>query len=100
MSHLEALTVFHRQNKLFYFVFEALGSLGCGFYGNYVFFLLRDRYGFGNIGNLGISALQGLIWALASWQGGRFAQRFGYFTALRVGLIGMAAALLVGVWLQ
>lgn len=92
--------MFHRQNKLFYFVFEALGSLGCGFYGNYVFFLLRDRYGFGNIGNLGISALQGLIWALASWQGGRFAQRFGYFTALRVGLIGMAAALLVGVWLQ
>ncbi len=92
--------MYRRQNKLFYFVFEALGSLSCGFYGNYIFFLLRDRYGFGNAGNLGVSALQGLIWALASWQGGRFAQRFGYFTALRVGLGGMTAALLAGAWLQ
>ena len=92
--------MFRRQNKLFFFVFEALGSLSCGYYGYYIFFLLRDRYGFGNIGNLGVSALQGLIWALASWQGGRFAQRFGYFTALRVGLIGMTTALLAGVWLH
>ena len=92
--------MFRRQAKSFFFVFEALGSLSCGFYANYIFFLLRDRYGFGNTGNLGVSALQGLIWALAAWQGGRFAQRFGYFTALRAGLGGMTVALLAGVWLQ
>lgn len=92
--------MYRRENKFFFFVFEALGSLACGFYGNYVFFLLRDRYGFGNVGNLGMAALQGLIWALASWQGGRFAQRFGYYTGLRAGLLGMGAALLAGVWLE
>lgn len=92
--------MFLYRNKCFFFVFEALGSLACGFYGNYIFFLLRDRYGFGNIGNLGISALQGLIWAIASWQGGRFAQRLGYFNALRVGLLGMGLALLAGGCLQ
>jgi MFS family permease len=100
INRFHCLTVFQRQNKSFYFFFEALGSLSCGFYGNYVFFLFRDCYGFGNIGNLGIAALQGSIWAVASWQGGRFAQRLGYFTALRAGLIGMATALLFGVWLQ
>ncbi len=73
--------------------------MACGFYGNYIFFLLRDHYGFGNIGNLGISALQGLIWVVASWQGGKVAQRFGCFTGLRLGLIGMIAALLGGIWL-
>ena len=100
MSYDTNRGVFRRQNKLFFFVFEALGSFSCGFYGNYIFFLLRDLHGFGNVGNLSIAALQGLIWALASWQGGRFAQRFGYLTALRVGLIGMTLALLAGLWFQ
>ncbi len=79
---------------------EATGSLACGFYGNYVFFLLRDRYGLGNLGNLSVSAFQGLVFAVAAWQGGRFAQRRGYFTALRLGLVGMSAALLLGQWLE
>ncbi|MBK1825668.1 MFS transporter [Haloferula rosea] len=78
------------------FVFEALGSLACGFYGNYVFFLFRDRHGFGNLGNLGVAALMGLVIAVASWQGGRFAQRRGCFRAMNVGLIGMILALGVG----
>lgn len=77
-----------------------MASLACGLYSNYLFFLLRDRYGFGNVGNLGISALQGLVWALASWQGGRFAQRFGYAAAIRVSLGGMSAALLAGAWFR
>ena len=78
------------------FAFEALGSLACGFYGNYVFFLFRDRHGFGNLGNLGVAALMGLVIALASWQGGRFAQRRGCFRAMHAGLFGMIVALVVG----
>jgi hypothetical protein len=31
------------RSKVLLFVFEALGSLACGFYGNYIFFLFRDR---------------------------------------------------------
>lgn len=78
------------------FVFEALGSLACGFYGNYVFFLFRDRHGFGNVGNLGIAALMGLVIALASWQGGRLAQRRGCIRMMHAGLIGMIVALVIG----
>lgn len=93
---IHAYIVSRHSKKTFLFVFEGLGSLGCGFYGSYVFFLFRDRFGFGNAGNLSLSALQGLVWALAAWQGGRFAGRFGGVNALRVGLAGMVAALLAG----
>ena len=82
--------------KLPLFVFEALGSLACGFYGNYVFFLFRDRYGFGDLGNLGVAALMGLVIALASWKGGKFAQTRGCFRAMSCGLSGMILALAVG----
>ena len=78
------------------FVFEALGSLACGFYGNYVFFLFRDRHGFGNLGNLGVAALMGLVIALAAWQSGRFAQRCGCFRAMHAGLAGMMVSLATG----
>lgn len=85
----------HR-SKVIYFVLEALGSLACGYYANYIFFLFRDRYGFGNLGNLSVSASMGLVFAVASWQGGRFAQRRGYLTSLAVGLTGIVAALCIG----
>lgn len=78
------------------FVFEALGSLACGFYGNYVFFLFRDRHGFGNLGNLGVAALMGLVIALASWQSGKFAQHRGCMRTMVSGLLGMIGALAVG----
>lgn len=84
------------RSKLPLFVFEALGSLACGFYGNYVFFLFRDRYGFGDLGNLGVAALMGLVIALASWGGGKFAQQKGCIRAMFRGLCGMILALTVG----
>lgn len=83
-------------SKLPLFVFEALGSLACGFYGNYVFFLFRDRHGFGNLGNLGVAALMGLVIALASWQSGKLAERKGCIRTMHAGLFGMILALAVG----
>lgn len=83
-------------SKLPLFVFEALGSLACGFYGNYVFFLFRDRHGFGDLGNLGVAALMGLVIALASWQGGKLAQRQGCIRTMYSGLFGMIVALAIG----
>lgn len=80
------------------FVFEALGSLACGFYGNYIFFLFRDRHGFRDLGNLSVAALMGFVIAVAAWQGGRFAQRQGCFRAMFLGLGGMMAALSLGAW--
>ena len=43
-----------------------------------------------------LAALNGAVYAVMAWQGGRFAQRFGYFTALKVGFVIMMAALAVG----
>lgn len=83
-------------SKLPLFVFEALGSLACGFYGNYVFFLFRDRHGFGNLGNLGVAALMGLVIAVASWRSGKLAQRRGCIRTMHAGLFGMIVALAVG----
>ena len=83
-------------SKLPLFVFEALGSLACGFYGNYVFFLFRDRHGFGNLGNLGVAALMGLVIALASWRSGKLAQRRGCIRTMFSGLLGMIVALVIG----
>lgn len=78
------------------FVFEALGSLACGFYGNFVFFMFRDRHDFGDFGNLCVAALMGLVIALASWWSGKLAQRRGCFRAMVSGLVGMIVALVVG----
>jgi predicted MFS family arabinose efflux permease len=85
-----------RKSKTTFFVLEGLSALAASYFGNYVFFLLRDRFGFGNLGNLSVAALGGLVYTFASWQGGRFAQRFGYFTALKTGLVGMMLCLAMG----
>lgn len=87
-------------SKIPLFVFEALGSLACGFYGHYVFFLLRDHHGFNDLGNLGAAALMGFVIALASWQSGKLAQRRGCFGTMQIGLCGMIAALTTGVFFQ
>src|SRR6185295_11805517 len=65
-------------------------------YNNYLFFHLRDAFGFGNRGNLLVAALIGFLYVPASWYGGRFAQRRGYFASLKTGLAVMTLALGVG----
>ena len=82
------------------FVFEALGSLACGFYGNYIFFLFRDRHGFGDMGNLAAAALMGLVIAVASWQSGKLAERHGCIRMIVAGLSGMIAALIAGAFVS
>lgn len=82
--------------KLPPFVFDALRSQACGFYGNYIFFLFRDRYGFGDLGNLGVAALMGLVIAVASCTAGKLAQRRGCIPSIFVVLFGMMMALAIG----
>jgi predicted MFS family arabinose efflux permease len=79
----------HRRFKTGIYVLEGLNAFGTTYFFFYLFFLLRDHFGFGNIGNLGVSAMHGFIYFFASWQGGRFAQKFGYFNALYLGFIVM-----------
>jgi predicted MFS family arabinose efflux permease len=85
-----------RKSKTIFFVLEGLNALATSYFNSYVFFLLRDRFGFGNLGNLSTAALGGFVYVFAAWQGGRFAQRFGYFTALRTGFGGLAVCLALG----
>jgi predicted MFS family arabinose efflux permease len=88
------------QRKAFYFAFEGTTAFAASFYASYIFFLLRDDFGFGNRDNLAVSAVNGLIYLVASWQAGRFAQRFGCHTSLRVSFIGLLASLLAGLVLS
>lgn len=88
-----------RKSRTIFFVIEGLNALAASYFNNYFFFLLRDRFHFGPLGNLSASALGGLVYVIAAWAGGRFAQRFGYFTALKTGFGGLVVCLTLGVLL-
>jgi predicted MFS family arabinose efflux permease len=78
------------------YAIEGLNSFATVIYFNYLYFFFRDQFGFDNKHNLALAALIGLIYTLASWQAGKFAQRCGNFTALKIGFGVMAAGLAVG----
>jgi len=82
--------------KTGYFVLEGLNSFVTTFYLYYLYFFMHTQFGFGNKANLTLAALNGLVYMLASWFGGRFAQRAGYFTALKLGFAVMLVALAAG----
>lgn len=85
-----------RQLKVGYYTLEAVNSFAAAFYLNYLVFLTHKTFAFGNRGNMLIMALHGFVYLLASWQGGKFIQRAGCFTALKLGYTGMALALGLG----
>ncbi len=89
-----------RKLKLGYYSLAALNTLATSYYFNYLFFFLRDRFGFGDRENLWTSALHGLLYAFAAWQCGKFAQRRGFFTSLKVGFAGLSLAMLAGALLD
>ena len=89
-----------RQLKNGCYALAALNTLATSYYFNYLFFFLRDRFGFGNRENLWVSALHGLLYALAAWQCGKFAQRRGFFTSLKLGFAGLTLAMVGGALLD
>lgn len=91
--------------KTGYYALTAFGSLATSYYFNYLFFFLRDRFGFENRGNLTVAALHGAIYVFASVQGGRYAERHGLHRSLRIGFAGLVCCMLAGamapwVWLH
>lgn len=90
--------------KFTVFTLEGLNSFGTVFYFNYLYFWMRDEFGFGNKRNLALAASLGLVYAVSAVQTGRFAQRRGYFAALKTGYVTMALALAAGLlsswWLK
>ena len=85
-----------RRLKRQVFLLEWLNICGVAYYFNYLFFLTRDRFGFTNAENLLLAAVNGFFYIIAAWLGGKFAQKHGYFFALKVGFIVMFLALAAG----
>jgi predicted MFS family arabinose efflux permease len=88
--------MFSRRLKSGYFILEGLNSFATVYYFYYFYFFMQTEFGYGNQANLLLAALNGAVYAIMAWQGGNFAQRFGYFTALKVGFVIMMGALAVG----
>jgi len=86
----------HREFKLGVFVIEGLNSFATTYYFYYFYFFMQKQFGFGDKANLVLAALNGFVCMFAAWWGGRFAQRAGYFTALKLGFGIMGLALLIG----
>jgi len=90
----------HRQLKVGYFTLAGLNTLATSYYFNYLFFFLRDRFGFGNRENLWVTALHGFIYLFAAVQCGRFAERRGYLLSLKIGFLSLLAVMVAAAWLD
>jgi predicted MFS family arabinose efflux permease len=85
-----------RRLKFAYFTLEGLGSFAVAFYFYYLFFFMQKRFGFDGKHNLALAGALGFIYIFFSWQAGRFAQRRGYFNALKLGFSVIVLALAIG----
>jgi predicted MFS family arabinose efflux permease len=86
-----------RQLKTGYFVLEGLNSFASVYYVFYLYFFMQKAFGFGNKANLVLAASNGMIYMVGSFFAGRFAQRFGYFKSLKLGLVVMILGLCAGI---
>ncbi len=77
-----------------------MNSFATILYFNYLYFLMRAKFGFSDQQNLMLAALLGLIYALAAWQAGKLAHRLGYFNTLKLGFGVMFLGLLLGAQLH
>ena len=90
----------HRQLKLGYFALEGINAFATAYYFNYLFFYMHREFGFSNLDNLLLSALNGFVYMGTAWYGGRFGQKQGYFAALSLGFGLMAGAMISGCFLD
>ena len=92
--------MFQRKLKVGYFALTWLNIYATAYYGNYIFFLLRKEYGFGNKDNLLYAAVGGFLYVFGSWYAGNFAQKRGYYFALKIGFSLMAVSLAAGLFVN
>jgi predicted MFS family arabinose efflux permease len=88
--------MYSRRLKNGVFLLEGLNSFATTYFFYYFYFFAHQKFGFDNQANLMLAATAGLIYVPAAIYGGRFAQRAGYFTALKLGFAIMIGALSVG----
>lgn len=71
---------------------EGMNSLATTYFFYYLYFFTKARFHFGTLQNLWLAAVLGFLYALGSYWGGRHAQRFGYFSSIRLGISTMLVA--------
>jgi MFS family permease len=76
------------------YVLEALNALATTWFFYYLYFYTQAQFKFGALQNFLLASCLGYVYAFGAYQGGRLAQRFGYFTGLRFGIALMFAAFL------
>jgi MFS family permease len=76
------------------FALEALNGLATTYFFYYLYFYTEERFKFNAIQNLLLAALLGGVYAFGAYFSGRFAQKFGYLTAIRCGAALMIVAFL------
>ncbi len=80
-----------RAFKIGVFTLEGLNAIPLAVYFMYIFFLMRDRFGFGDMENLLFGGFGGFVYMVFSAVGGRVAPRFGYLNTITVSLALMVA---------
>ncbi len=75
------------------FALEGANSFATTLYFYYVYFFTERVFGFTKFQNLLLAAAMGLVYAISAAVGGRFAQRRGYFAALKSGYAILALAI-------
>ena len=75
------------------YALEGTNSFATTLYFYYVYFFTERVFGFTKFQNLLLAAAMGLVYAFSAAVGGRFAQRRGYFTALKSGYAILALAI-------
>jgi len=78
------------------FALEGLNALATTYFFYDIYYYTRDQFKFGALQNLILAALLGAVYSVAAYFGGRFAQKFGYFTAVRWGTGLMMVVFLIG----
>ena len=77
--------------KTGYYLLEGINSFATAYFFNYLLQRLKREYGLTDLQTLLLCVGHGFIYIPMSWFGGRFGQRHGYFTSLRIGFGGMLA---------
>jgi len=103
MSSLAHPTIRSRPLKMCVFGLTAITAASTTFFLYYLYFYMRDRFGFHQTQNLLLASGLGFLYSGSSFVAGRVAQRFGNFFALRFGMATMvltltAASFMTRVW--
>jgi MFS family permease len=82
------------------FLLEGINSLATTYYFYYIYFLAQKKFGFDTLHNFLLAAALGFAYVFAAIYAGRFAQRHGYFYAVRVGAAIMTICFCIGAFLD